>query len=177
MKVENTNLYNDNELIYLIRNGNEEALNIMITKYEPLIKSKIKKFNVESSSYDDYLQEGRLALLKAVERYNTESPKTFNRYFDIILQNRFISLYRIHKHELQMVMFETLDVIDYRNQEESLTLELIENTPLSKTEKNIIDMRVAKEMSIKEIAETLNLTEKQVYNALARARQKIKVKK
>ena len=76
-----------------------------------------------------------------------------------------------------MVMFETLDVIDYRNQEESLTLELIENTPLSKTEKNIIDMRVAKEMSIKEIAETLNLTEKQVYNALARARQKIKVKK
>ena len=35
---------NDNELIYLIREGNEEALEIMFLKYEPLIKSKIIKF-------------------------------------------------------------------------------------------------------------------------------------
>ena len=173
--MDSLNLYNDNELIYLIRNGDEDALNIMITKYEPLIKSKIRKFNFDVSFYDDYLQEGRLVLVKAIERYNTESPKTFNRYFDLILQNRFISLYRAHKHDAEVIMYDMLDVLDYQDPVDSETLEKIEAAPLSDIEKKIIDMRVVKEMSVKAISETMKMSQKQVYNALSRARQKIKV--
>ena len=37
---------NDNELIYLIRLGNEDALNYMINKYKKYICTNIKKYKI-----------------------------------------------------------------------------------------------------------------------------------
>ena len=41
-------IINDNELLYLIREGNEQALEIMYKKYIPLMEGKLNKFNIEN---------------------------------------------------------------------------------------------------------------------------------
>ena len=38
--------YNDNELLYLINEGNDSALKIMYMKYTPLIKKRIFDFKI-----------------------------------------------------------------------------------------------------------------------------------
>ena len=43
--VKSTYLENDNELLYLIKNHDEEALELMFKKYENLILSKIQKYH------------------------------------------------------------------------------------------------------------------------------------
>ena len=42
-------IINDNELLYLIREGNEQALEIMYQKYVPLMEGKLNKFNIETT--------------------------------------------------------------------------------------------------------------------------------
>ena len=101
--------YNDNELIQLIEKGNEEALEIMFSKYELLIRSKVIKFKLDKYGLDDYLQEGRLMLHKAIKKYDLSSSKTFNKYFDLILTNHFLTVVRDIKNDF---------VIGYLNEEE-----------------------------------------------------------
>ena len=90
-------LENDNELLYLIKNHDEEALELMFKKYENLILSKIRQYHFPISNKEDYLQEGRIVLLKAIDTYRTEFEKTFTKYFELLLINRFNTLYRINK--------------------------------------------------------------------------------
>ena len=46
-------IINDNELLYLIREGNEQALEIMYKKYIPLMEGKLNKFNIETEFRED----------------------------------------------------------------------------------------------------------------------------
>ena len=84
--------YNDNELLYLFSEGIEEALEILLEKYVGLIRKRVSSFKIQMRFRDDFLQEGYMALLIAIRTYHQESPKTFNKYFDLILQRRFIKI-------------------------------------------------------------------------------------
>lgn len=95
--------YNDYELLYLIQEMDDEALDIMLKKYIPLIKARIKAFRIKKSSQEDFLQEGLLVLNKAIQRFNPDSKKTFTRYFDMILQRRFIQILRKERNRFYNV--------------------------------------------------------------------------
>ena len=85
--------YNDYELLYLIREKSDEALEIMYRKYTPLIRKRILDFRIQVN-HEDFFQEGLLALDIAIRRYIDLYDKTFNKYFDLILQRRFIQILR-----------------------------------------------------------------------------------
>lgn len=42
--------YNDYELLYLIQEMDDEALDIMLKKYIPLIKARIKAFRIKKAA-------------------------------------------------------------------------------------------------------------------------------
>ena len=82
--------YNDYELIYLSRFGDEDVVDIMIKKYEPLVHKLISNFNVDSLNKDDYLQEGRLIISKAIKTFNEQSKMSFTRYVEMLLYHRLL---------------------------------------------------------------------------------------
>ena len=59
-------LYNDYELLYLASMNDEEAINLILKKYEKMIYKFNQKFDVNPNCYDDYFQEARLVILKAI---------------------------------------------------------------------------------------------------------------
>ena len=80
----NDNRYNDNELLYLIKNNNDEdAFEKLYYKYRPLIVNRLKKFRIKSNNYEDYFQECLLTLSTCVTKYDETKGKTFNKYFDM----------------------------------------------------------------------------------------------
>ena len=95
--------YNDYELLYLIYEMDDTALDIMFRKYIPLIKARIKAFRIKPSNREDFLQEGLLVLNKAIQRFNPDSEKTFTKYFDMILQRRFIQILRKERNHFYNV--------------------------------------------------------------------------
>jgi DNA-directed RNA polymerase specialized sigma subunit len=64
--------YNDYELLYLIRENCEVALDIMFSKYVPLIKSRIRSFHIKEWNKEDFFQEGLISLINISIYYYKE---------------------------------------------------------------------------------------------------------
>ena len=84
--------YNDNELLYLMREGSIEAEEIIYKKYIFLIHKRISTFKIQKRYRDDFFQEGLMCLNVAINTYCDMYKKSFNKFFDLILQRKFIAL-------------------------------------------------------------------------------------
>ena len=90
---------NDYELIYRIReNNDEEAINDLILKYEPLIAKLVKKYYVSDYclgvDVNDFIQEGRIAVVKALRTYDLENPTLFYTYVYVCVNRHLITYCR-----------------------------------------------------------------------------------
>ncbi|MDE6047659.1 MAG: sigma-70 family RNA polymerase sigma factor [Anaeroplasmataceae bacterium] len=86
---------NDNELIYLIKEGNSLAYQILYKKYEHLIY-KIYKKNIEVRGVmlSDFMQEGLMCLEQAIHTYQEKYKCSFYSYFYLILRRNNSKLFR-----------------------------------------------------------------------------------
>lgn len=169
--------YNDYELIYLSRFGDEDVVDIMIKKYEPLVHKLISNFNVDSLNKDDYLQEGRLVISKAIKTFNEESKMSFTRYVEMLLYHRFIDLTR-KKNKVNYELMD-LDKIEYLYDEKPSYNRLneaieINYDNLSDLEKEVYHYKFILGLSSKDISIKLNVPIKRIYSATERVIKKKK---
>ena len=73
--------YNDYELISLAVEQNEDAINLIYKKYEPLIKKIASKYYSFAKNYgvelNDLIQEGMIGLSKAIDQYRDNKEASF----------------------------------------------------------------------------------------------------
>lgn len=76
--------YNDNELIYMVRENDEISANILVNKYYPIIlnisNEYYKKYNGYIYDFDDFYQEGLVSFYKALSTYNNTKDVLFYTY-------------------------------------------------------------------------------------------------
>ena len=135
--------YNDNELLYLFSEGVEEALEILFDKYVGLIRKRILSFKIQLRFRDDFFQEGQIALLTAIRTYNPYFYKTFNKYFDLLLQRRFIKILKKEKNYIYNVsLYEEYSLLPlFLKEEEECGYEKEYNLGfLSEFEKQIFEL-------------------------------------
>lgn len=82
----NYKLINDYEIIYLIKEGNEVALNIMFSKYEAYIWRVVCGFYVYNQKIEDLVQQGRLCLYRCIFGYDESVNVSFFSFFTICLK-------------------------------------------------------------------------------------------
>lgn len=89
---------NDYEVMYMIRENSEDAVNLMYKKYMPFIrKIAAKYFNSVKNcgvEFDDLVQEGMIALNNAILSYKENNDVLFYTYFTICLERHFITYCR-----------------------------------------------------------------------------------
>ena len=168
-------IINDNELLYLIREGNEQALEIMYKKYVPLMEGKLNKFNIETEFRDDFYQESRLMLHKAIRLYNPNSSKTFNKYFDLILTNQMITILRKTKKDREIIYLVDEEVEDRRNKVVEDALDEIDYSKLklSVLEKEIYKLYFLRNHKVSYISDELKVEKKSIYNTIQRIKTKL----
>ena len=118
--------YNDNELLYLIEEKSEEALEILQEKYLILIKTKIKEMKIPYDKRSDYLEEGLITLNKAVKTFDSKKSSSFYSYFTLLLNRKFIDLLRKRTRDSKIVLVDDLNdyVVDNYIKEEFVFEEL-----------------------------------------------------
>lgn len=188
---------NDYELIAYINENNEEANNIIIKKYEPLITSIATRM-IKSCPYlgiekSDLVQEGMIALNHAIGYFNEQKDITFYTYVKTCIERRLISTITSakrlkHKTLNESVSFDTDDAgtLDFFLKDESTNPEKIVLGEESNNEKiNLIKERLTdlenqvfdlllSSFTYKEIAEILDKEPKQIDNAIQRIKVKVK---
>lgn len=193
--------YNDNELVYYIRENGEEASQILFQKYEPLIHSIAKKMYpyCKYSGVDlaDLKQEGMIGLNLAIQNYQEEKDNLFFTFAKKCIERKIISLVIASKRQKHKILNESLS-LEFNgeegdmgilesvlsdasfNPEERLFIEESEKeltekvkALLTDNEERIFDLKRAG-FQYKEIAAIIDKSPKTVDNALQRIKKKFR---
>lgn len=188
---------NDYELISYINENNEDANNIIIKKYEPLINSiatrMIKTCPYLGLDKSDLVQEGMIALNHAIGYFNEQKDITFYTYVKTCIERRLISTITSaqrlkHKNLNESVSFDTDEegTLDFFLKDETTNPERIVINEESNNEKiNLIKEKLTdlenhvfdlllSSFTYKEIANMLDKEPKQIDNAIQRIKVKVK---
>ena len=72
----------DQELLALVREGNDDALEILLERYRGYARSKAKTYFLPGADREDVIQEGMIGLFKAIRDYDT-TKGPFNYFADL----------------------------------------------------------------------------------------------
>ena len=168
---------NDYELLYLIGERNDDAHSLLVQKYQPLIKSKLRYFKIRPSDYDDYLQEGNLVLALAIKKFNPVFGKTFTRFFELLLV-RAIAAKMTPSHK--QVIYFSEDMFDHVMIQETPRLRIlpkhmeIAKEVLNELEYKIFVAHYHEVRSLDRIAQDEGLGVKKVYNCIYQIKRKLR---
>ncbi len=193
--------YNDYELLSYISECNEDATDILLKKYEPLIVSTAKKLlkGMENFGLDinDLVQEGRLGLLNASETFTESKDTLFYTYAKTCIERKMYDLVKSTRRTKHKILNESIPIdvdddkgeykeLDYLlkdetenpeqlllNEEGKKELQNIINSKLNDIEIQVLELKL-KGFENKEISEILDCDYKKIDNTLQRIKQKLK---
>ena len=160
---------NDYELIYLIHTELDDiALNYIFKKYRRLIWKYVHMLNIDEKEHDDFHQEGMLMLNQAIKTFNPDRNKTFTRYFELILKRH---LFRQYQKIPDYVLYDHTDFC------KGIVYIEEEAIPLmgSSFEQEVYQAHFIQFESIESLSNRLRCSKKQIYNAIYRIREKMKL--
>lgn len=197
-----TNQYNnltDEQIVSLIKNGDEKALSYLLEKYKNLVNVKVGKYFIIGAEKEDIIQEGMIGLFKAIKNFNEEKQNTFKSFANICIERQLITAIKTSNRQKHMPLnsylslntaaydnneddgVELMDTFDSKTIEDPLEtvmkkeyykeVENAVNKSLSKFEKQVLD-RFIKGESYMVIAQKLDSPVKSVDNAIQRIRKK-----
>lgn len=187
--------HSDEDLCALAASGNREAEEVLVTRYNRLVRTCARPFFLVGGDSEDLTQEGMVGLIKAVREYDADKEASFRTFAEICIRSRLYSVLRAaardkHSPLNQSVPLDTpfLDSNSYtsgtshlaqRNPEDFLidrehTAALLAGVrkQLSEFEAKILGYYLDG-LSCREIAETVGKPPKSVDNAVQRIRRKV----
>lgn len=88
---EKFNSISDEDLIILAKDGNTSALEYILGKYKPLVKSKSRAYFLIGADNEDIIQEGMIGLYKAVRDFNADKHISFRAFADLCVNRQIIT--------------------------------------------------------------------------------------
>ena len=164
----------DNELLYLVRNNNQQAKDYLFSRYKRrmygMIHSFFKKTGINRIDYDDVFQDCFIVFLKCIDKFDEEY--NFYNYINFSIQKTLVKIIQSEKENKSVLSLDydvvenSKNLIDVVNDNEMLyrknELEMFIDENFSTLDKVIIEYRL-KGYTICEIATILNLNKKMLY--------------
>lgn len=192
---------NDYELVCLAQENNEDAINMLHQKYQPLINKKSQKayhyVTKKGAELSDLIQECTIGFEEAIKNFNQDDDVTFYTFCNVCmdrqLNNEITRLNRVKYKILNEAIpiesindyGEEVNISDFLVSEEynpesgfladENIREIIEETKqeLTSFEECVFELKL-QEFDYREIADILDKSPKAIDNALQRIRAKIK---
>ena len=188
--------FNDYELLDYIYSCNEDANEILLYKYRPLIVSiakKMLKYCNGGVDLNDLVQEGMLGLNDAINSFRDDKETNFGTYARLCIERRIYSLAKSTRTYKNKILNESISIED----EDDFTIDrfLMDNSSnpdsmisendfqndiitklksqLTDLEKGVLELK-KNDFNYKEIADILEKEPKAIDNALQRIKNKLK---
>ena len=185
----------DETLCALATAGNRQAEEVLVTRYNRLVRTCARPFFLAGGDSEDLTQEGMVGLITAVREYDAGKEASFRTFAEVCIRNRLYSVLRASARDKQQPLNQSLSLDDshfdsnpltsgtsnlaQRNPEDFLidrehTAALLSGVrkQLSEFEAKILGFYLDG-LSCREIAKAVNKPPKSVDNAVQRIRRKV----
>jgi len=177
------------------RSGDEEALNLIIKHYEPEVRMIACKYFLPRTDYDDLIQEGRIAIYRAVLSYDTNFDIPFLHFLRMVIKRKLIDSLRKYTRQKHVNLNDAYSLNNVISESEKTSfITLLSNTEdpatmviandearsmihclnegLSNLERLVFEHYFIQGFKQREIAEHLGLPPKSLDNAIQRIKRK-----
>ncbi|KGP74980.1 RNA polymerase sigma70 factor [Desulfosporosinus sp. Tol-M] len=177
------------------RSGNEEALNLIIKHYEPEVRMIACKYFLPRTDYDDLIQEGRIAIYRAVLSYDTNLGIPFLHFLRMVIKRKLIDSLRKYTRQKHINLNDAYSLNNMISESEKTSfISLLSNAEdpatmviandevrsmihclnegLSNLERLVFEHYFIQGFKQREIAERLGLPPKSLDNAIQRIKRK-----
>ena len=190
----------DEDLIEIIKSGDELAFDYLINKYKELVNIKVSKYYIIGAEREDIVQEGLIGLFKAIKSYRPDMQNSFKSFANMCIERQLITAIKTSNRQKHMPLnsYLSLNISAYDEEEGESDASLldvfnntliedpldtitkkeyyqdIENTiekSLSDFEKKVLNKYINGKSYV-EIAEDLDTPVKSIDNAIQRIRKK-----
>jgi len=185
----------DEALCTLAAAGDRQAEEVLVTRYNRLVRTCARPFFLAGGDSEDLTQEGMVGLITAVREYDAGKEASFRTFAEVCIRNRLYSVLRASARDKQQPLNQSLSLDDshfdsnpltsgtsnlaQRNPEDFLidrehTAALLSGVrkQLSEFEAKILGYYLDG-LSCREIAKTVGRPPKSVDNAVQRIRRKV----
>lgn len=104
---------NDYEVVYMVRENDEEAREIIFNKYIPIVRriasDHLALAKTARIEYEDLVQEGLIALNEAINKYNERSGVLFYTFLCVCVERRILTYCRKMNSSKHYLLNTSLD--------------------------------------------------------------------
>lgn len=193
--------YTDEEIILFCHRGEDAATDYLLEKYKPLVRKKARTLYLIGGENDDLIQEGMIALYKAIREFDPDRESSFVSFASLCIEhqlynvikganrlknsplNSYISLYSPTENKentsSRETLADTLQPTELINPEDILIdqenvtdFERAMEQKLSSFEQDVVNLYIDG-CNYQQIAELLGKSAKSIDNALQRIKKKL----
>lgn len=181
----------ENRLISLVReNGDSEALQKLIRKYQPMIDNMFKMYWISGYDRNDWYQESYIVCYETCLKFDDSQGSKFANFFKMRFNNHIISLIRAQsavkrQANNEVCSFEEIlavdnNLLDFLHKPTPKMTDLIDNFEI--LIKELSDMELAAfqvimgQITVEQACEKLSCSDRQLLRASSRCKTKIKKK-
>lgn len=183
--------YSDEELIFRLRQGEEEISDYLMEKYKEFVRKKARAMFLIGGETDDLIQEGMIGLFKAIQNYQSDKEASFRTFASLCIDRQLYSAVQISNRQKHQPLNSYVSLSDENeteqlegawsdnpekimiDKESTRNLEHEITKVLSPMENKVLDYYLRGYGYVK-IAELMGKTPKSIDNALQRIRNKIR---
>jgi len=106
----------DEELVVLSQTGSSGAAELLLSRYRPMVESKVRTYYIQGAEHEDVLQEGMVGLVKAMRDFRMEGRAHFRVFAELCVTRQIISALKTASRQKHQLL--TGSVSFYQTQEE-----------------------------------------------------------
>lgn len=188
----------DEEIIKIIRNGDNQAQDYILDKYKALVKTKSRAYFLIGADKEDIIQEGMIGLYKAIRDYQFQRNASFKVFAELCINRQIITAIKAatrQKH-IPLNSYISLNKPVFEEDSDQTYMDMLkigeifnpEALFISQEDKNFIEDQMEKVLSdfetkvlsfylqgksYFEISKIIKKPEKSIDNALQRVKKKV----
>jgi RNA polymerase sporulation-specific sigma factor len=188
----------DEQLVELVHQGDGDALDFLIHKYQNFVRAKARSYFLVGADREDIIQEGMIGLYKAVRDFKGDKLSSFKAFAELCITRQMITAIKTatrQKH-IPLNSYVSLDKPIYDDESDRTLMDVISGTKAMDPEELIVNREEVDDIELKmtellsdlerkvlalyldgrsyqEISEELNRHVKSIDNALQRVKRKL----
>src|SRR5699024_10642898 len=191
-------LLDDDGLLALVRQDNNQALDILINRYKNFVRAKARTYFLIGADREDIIQEGMIGLYKAIRDYDGDKLASFRGFAELCITRQILTAIKMATRQkyIPLNSYVSLDKTNYNEETERTLLDVITRVEaidpqellinrekfgdlqvklselLSDLERKVLDLYV-EGRTYQEISIELKRHEKSIDNAIQRVKRKL----